>query len=70
MTYNKDQCLKMDNRIIRGIIVIVAMFIVVYIIDSLFLRHLFWQRLIANIVIVIVFLAFIYRYILNKKVGV
>ncbi len=55
----------MDNRI-RGVIAIVVMFIVVYIIDSLFFRYLFWQRLIANIVIVIVFLAFIYKYVLNK----
>ena len=58
----------MDNRVL-GIIALVVMFIVVYTIDSLFFRGLFWQRLIANIVIVVVFLAFIYKYIFKGKVG-
>ncbi len=50
----------MDNRI-RGIIAIVVVFVIVYAIDSLFFKHLFWQRLIANIIIVIVLLAIIYK---------
>lgn len=57
----------MDNVKIRGIAAIVVLIIVVFAIDSLFFRNLFWQRLIANIVVVIIFLAFIYKYILTKK---
>jgi len=45
---------------------IIVLFITVYVVDSLFFRHLFWERLIANIVIVLVF-AGIYLKYLNKE---
>lgn len=49
----------------KGIIFVVILFIVVYSIDSLFLRHLFWERLIVNIIIVLAAIA-IYYLFLNK----
>ena len=47
----------------KYIISVVVTFIIIYSIDSLFLRHLFWERLIINIGIVLVFLVIVLRYI-------
>ncbi len=48
---------------IKYLISIVIIFIVVYSIDSLFFRHLFWKRLIANVLIVLAFIIIFYKYI-------
>lgn len=56
----------MAKPTIKIIISVVALFVVVFIVDSLLFRHLFWERLIANIVIIIVF-ATIYLKYLNKQ---
>jgi hypothetical protein len=50
------------ERFSKYIISVVIIFIVIYSIDSLFLRHLFWERLIVNIGIVLVFLVLFLRY--------
>jgi uncharacterized MAPEG superfamily protein len=52
----------MMERFSKYIISVVIIFIVIYSIDSLFLRHLFWERLIVNIGIVLVFLVLFLRY--------
>lgn len=51
------------QRINKYIIAVVIMFIIIYSIDALFLRHLFWERLIVNIGIVVVFLVLYLKYI-------
>ena len=52
----------MMERFSKYIISVVIIFIVIYSIDSLFLRHLFWERLIVNIGIVLVFIVISLRY--------
>jgi hypothetical protein len=47
------------------ILSIVVLFIVIFAIDYLFLRHLFWQRLLVNIGIVLVYLVIFVKYINN-----
>lgn len=42
---------------------IVVLFIIVFSIDHLFLRDLFWQRLLVNIGIVLVFVILFFKYI-------
>ena len=51
------------ERFSKYILSVVIVFIVIYSIDSLFLRHLFWERLIVNIGIVLVFIILMLRYI-------
>jgi hypothetical protein len=51
---------------IKIILSVIALFIIVYVVDSMFFRNLFWERLIANIVIVLLF-AVIYLKYLNKE---
>ncbi len=51
------------EKFTKYIISVVVAFIIIYSIDSLFLRHLFWERLIINIGIVLVFLVIVLRYI-------
>ncbi len=52
----------------RAIVVLylVALIAVVVAVDVLFLRHHFWERLIVNVGIVLVFLAFYFRF-LNRS---
>ena len=52
----------MDRRIAIAIYV-VAMVAVIVGVDFLFLRHRFWERLIVNIGIVLVFAAFYLRFL-------
>jgi hypothetical protein len=51
---------------IKIVLSVIALFIIVYVVDSIFFRNLFWERLISNIVIVLVF-AVIYLKYLNKE---
>lgn len=57
--------IKMNKQIIYGIISVILLFTVVYTIDSLYLRGLFWERLIVNIIIVALFyfayIKFVYK---------
>jgi hypothetical protein len=48
---------------VKYLIWIVVLFIVVYSIDALFFRYLFWERLVANILIVIAFIVIFFKYI-------
>jgi hypothetical protein len=52
----------MAQLTIRYLIWIVVLFIVVYTIDSLYLRHLFWERLLVNIIIVLVFIVIFFKF--------
>ena len=45
------------------VLYVLAMVAVVVGVDVLFLRHLFWERLISNIGIVLVFAAFYLRFL-------
>jgi hypothetical protein len=52
----------------RGIVIalfLVAMIIVIVIVDLLFFKDRFWERLIVNVGIVLVFLAFYFRFLKN-----
>ncbi len=55
----------MNKQIIYGIISVILLFTVVYTIDSLYLRGLFWERLMVNIIIVALFyfayIKFVYK---------
>ena len=53
----------MAQLTIKYLISIIVLFIVVYTIDSLFFRHLFWERLLANIIIVLVFILIFFKFI-------
>ena len=45
---------------------IVVMIVVVVSVDLLFFRNLFWERLAANIGIILVFVAFYLRFLKNR----
>ena len=52
----------------RGIVIalfLVAMIIVIVIVDLLFFKDRFWERLIVNVGIILVFLAFYFRFLKN-----
>ena len=49
------------------VLYVLALVGVVVGVDVLFLRHLFWVRLIANIVIVLVFAAFYLRFVRHRQ---
>ncbi len=51
---------------VKIVLSVIALFIIVYVVDSIFFRHLFWERLISNIVIVLLFAAIYLKY-LNKE---
>jgi hypothetical protein len=51
------------TRNISTVLYIVAMITVVVSTDLLFFRHRFWERLIVNIGIVLVFVAFYFRFL-------
>ena len=55
----------MIEQNIKYIISIVGLFLIIFTVDSLFFRHLFWERLISNIIIVVVFFVLFLKYI-NK----
>jgi hypothetical protein len=46
-----------------GLFYVLAMVVVVVGVDVLFLRHQFWERLIVNVGIVLVFAAFYLRFL-------
>lgn len=52
----------MGRRVIAGLYVL-AMVAVVVVVDILFFRHQFWERLIVNVAIVLVFAAFYLRFL-------
>lgn len=58
----------MVKPIIKIVLSIVVLLVVVYIVDSLFFRHLFWERLVANIIIVLVFAAIYMKYLRETTV--
>jgi hypothetical protein len=45
------------------VLYVLAMVAVVVVVDVLFFRHLFWQRLIVNVGVVLVFAAFYLRFL-------
>ena len=51
------------GRRAAGVLYVLAMVAVVVGVDILFFRNHFWERLIANVGIVIVFLAFYWRFL-------
>jgi hypothetical protein len=55
----------MDRHVINGLY-IALMVVVIVSVDSLFFRREFWERLIANIGIVLVFIAFYFRFIKTR----
>ena len=50
------------KRNVAGIPILVGMIIVIVVVDVVFFRDHFWERLIANIGIVMVFTAFYLRF--------
>lgn len=54
----------MANLIINTIYVLIAAAVIVFL-DFKYLRYDFWKRLIANIIVVIVFVAFYYLFLVN-----
>jgi hypothetical protein len=55
----------MDRHVINGLY-IALMVVVIVSVDFLFFRREFWERLIANIGIVLVFIAFYFRFIRTR----
>ena len=55
------------TRNMSAVLYIVVMIAVVVGVDLLFFRNLFWERLIANIGIVFVFVAFYFRFQKKRK---
>jgi hypothetical protein len=45
---------------------VLAMVATVVIVDILFFRHRFWERLIANIGVVLIYVAFYFAFIKNR----
>ena len=54
------------TRNMSVVLYIVVMIAVVVSVDLLFFRNLFWERLAANIGIVLVFVAFYFRFLKNR----
>ncbi len=51
------------GRQVTGVLYAVLMAVVVITVDLLFFRHRFWERLLVNIGIVLVFVAFYFRFL-------
>jgi hypothetical protein len=51
------------GRQVAGVLYVVAMVAVIVSVDFVFFRHQFWERLIVNIGIVLVFAAFYLRFL-------
>jgi len=51
------------SRQAANVLYVLAMVAVVVGVDVLFFRHHFWERLIANVGIVLVFVAFYFRFL-------
>ena len=51
------------DRQVAGVLYVVAMAAVIVGVDFVFFRHRFWERLIVNIGIVLVFVAFYLRFL-------
>jgi hypothetical protein len=45
------------------VLYVLALVAVIVVVDVLFFRHRFWERLVANIGIVLVFVAFYFRFL-------
>jgi hypothetical protein len=56
---------EMRRNVYAALYVLVLVAIIV-ILDVLFLRHLFWERLISNVGIVLVFLAVYFRFLRGR----
>ena len=52
-------------RNIYALIYVLVLIVVVVSVDVLFFKHRFWERLMANIGIVLVFAAFYFRFLRN-----
>ncbi|HZP74029.1 MAG TPA: hypothetical protein VFA97_11705 [Gaiellaceae bacterium] len=51
------------SRTLAGALYVIAMAAVIVGVDVAFFRHFFWERLAANVGIVIVFAAFYFRFL-------
>lgn len=51
------------GRPVTVVVYVIALVAVVVVVDVLFFRGYFWQRLIANVGIVLVFAAFFWRFL-------
>jgi hypothetical protein len=60
--YNGTRDSKMGKQII-AVLYIVVMVVIVVAVDFLFFRNRFWERLMANVGIVLVFAAFYFRFL-------
>jgi hypothetical protein len=49
-----------------AVLYVVAMVVVVVCVDVLFFRHFFWERLAANVGIILVFVAFYFRFLRHQ----
>lgn len=56
----------MANLTVNIVYVLILVALIVFI-DFTYLRHEFWERLIVNILIVLVFVAFYYLFLFNYK---
>jgi hypothetical protein len=54
------------TRNMSVVLYIVVMIAVVVSVDLLFFRNLFWERLASNIGIILVFVAFYFRFLKNR----
>lgn len=46
---------------------IILLFIIIYVIDALFLKHLFWERLAVNVIIVLTYFTLFYKFVYIKQ---
>jgi len=51
------------SKQVAGVLYVVAMVAVIVVVDVLFFRNRFWERLTVNIGIVLVFAAFYFRFL-------
>ena len=51
------------RRQVAGVLYVVAMVAVIFAVDFVFFRNRFWERLTVNVGIVLVFLAFYWRFL-------
>ncbi|MCL5113221.1 MAG: hypothetical protein M1554_01935 [Patescibacteria group bacterium] len=54
------------NKTTINIIYVLAMVSTVVLVDILFFRHKFWERLVANVGIILVYVAFYFSFIKNR----
>lgn len=61
----KSDIFRISKKLILAIVLVAIA--IVYSVDSLFFRNLFWERLLANSVIALVYLALVVAYLKIKK---